>query len=116
MKTTVRHLFPTFLAVVLSVACVTVDAKTGEKVPRGNQKHEFDVVVERAEGLEKGLSRAQVLLMLGSPAEQDPKGNIWVYLPERPAVIVPARALRLEFVDGRLADFGYRAIVLGQRL
>jgi hypothetical protein len=39
-----------------------------------------------------------------------------VYLPERYAILIPARALRLEFKNGVLDDFGYRPIVLGARL
>ena len=104
------------IAAALVCSCVTTDARTGQVIPRGNQKYEFDEVVERAGELRDGLSRAQVLLMLGSPAEKDEGGNVWVYLPERPGVLIPARALRLEFENGRLIDHGYRSIVLGQRL
>jgi outer membrane protein assembly factor BamE (lipoprotein component of BamABCDE complex) len=100
-------------AATLVCSCVTTDARTGETIPRGNQKYE---VVERAEELRNGLSRSQVLLMLGSPAEEDGGRSVWVYLPKRLGVLIPARALRLEFENGRLIDDGYRSIVLGQRL
>ena len=50
------------------------------------------------------------------PAEKSDRGDRWIYLPERPAVLVPSKALQLDFVDDRLESFGYRAIVLGQKL
>jgi hypothetical protein len=34
----------------------------------------------------------------------------------RPAVLMPTRALQLEFKDGGLIQHGYRAIVLGHKL
>ncbi|MFT5289884.1 MAG: outer membrane protein assembly factor BamE (lipoprotein component of BamABCDE complex) [Planctomycetota bacterium] len=97
-------------------SCVGVDPETGEVNPRGNQRFTFAEVKDNAADLRVGLTKIQVILLLGTPAEKDRSTNTWVYLPERPAVIVPGRALRLEFKNGRLADFGYHAIVLGQRL
>lgn len=94
--------------------CVT--ERNGVPVPRGNQRYPFDTVQERAEKLQKGMTKAQVLLLLGSAAEIDEENDLWIYLPERYAILVPARALRLEFKESVLVDFGYRAIVLGARL
>ena len=68
----------------------------------------------RSSDLEKGMTKYQVLLLLGSAAETSGDGDVWVYLPERPAVLVPARALRLQFDDGKLSDWGYRPIILGE--
>ena len=99
-----------------SAACVTRNATTGEAVPRGDQRYPFERVEEAAKGLHVGMPKTQVLLMLGSPAEMDDHGNVWIYLPERYGVVVPARALRLDFQDGNLLEFGYRPILLGQRL
>jgi outer membrane protein assembly factor BamE (lipoprotein component of BamABCDE complex) len=108
------------LAFVLAAAalggCVTQDAKTGEYIPRGNQRYEFSKVEEAAENLRDGMSKAQVLMLLGSPAEKDDDGDTWIYLPERYAILIPARALQLEFKDGVLASHGYRPIVLGAKL
>ena len=53
---------------------------------------------------------------MGSPAEGDETGDEWIYLPERYAILIPAEALRLEFKDRVLVDFGYRPIVLGAQL
>ena len=104
------------LLAVLLAGCVNVDPQTGKTLPRGDQYYEFDVVQRRSEKLELGMSRLAVLMLLGSPAEKSGDDEVWVYLPERPAVLVPARALRLRFEKDRLADFGYRPIVLGQDL
>jgi outer membrane protein assembly factor BamE (lipoprotein component of BamABCDE complex) len=97
-------------------ACVHQNAQTGEMIPRGNQRYPWDKVVELAKGLQKGMSKPQVLMQMGSPAEIDTDDNLWIYLPERYGILVPAQALRLEYKDNVLVDFGYRAIVLGTRL
>jgi outer membrane protein assembly factor BamE (lipoprotein component of BamABCDE complex) len=97
-------------------ACVTYDNETGEYIPRGNQRYEFSKVVKAADELRTGMTKAQVLLLLGSPAEKDEGGDRWIYLPERYAILVPARALQLDFKDSALVEHGYRAIVLGTRL
>jgi len=106
---------PLFLG-VLTTACVTVDAETNEVIPRGDQRYKFETVKNYAENLETGMTKLQVLAAVGSPAEKSEKGDKWVYLPERPAVLIPSKALWLDFVDNRLTEFGYRAIVLGQKL
>ncbi|MHC5211231.1 MAG: hypothetical protein ACYTG2_10980 [Planctomycetota bacterium] len=115
-----RHPFvllaPAVLGLALVTACVNVDPRTGETIPRGDQYYDFDDVTRRAERLELGMSRLGVLMLLGSPAEKSSDEDIWIYLPERPAVLVPARALRLLFDRDRLAEFGYRPIILGQDL
>lgn len=104
------------LGLCIAAACVTENRTTGEAVPRGNQKYPFEKVEKAAEDLEVGMSKTQTLLLLGSPAEMDDSGNVWIYLPERHGILVPARALRLEFRDQVLAEHGFQAIVLGARL
>jgi len=104
------------LAAAGASACVSQNLDTGEMVPRGNQRYPWDKVVELAKHLENGMTKPQVLLLMGSPAEMDPESNLWIYLPERYAILIPAQALRLEYKNDVLVDFGYRAIVLGTRL
>jgi outer membrane protein assembly factor BamE (lipoprotein component of BamABCDE complex) len=123
MKTTQTHcsagsrrLWIALLVLGLSAASVTEDASTGKLVPRGDQKFPFEEVEEAAGDLTVGMSKSQVLFLLGSPAEMSETGNEWVYLPERYAILIPARALHLEFQDGALAEHGFRPIVLGARL
>jgi outer membrane protein assembly factor BamE (lipoprotein component of BamABCDE complex) len=111
-----RGLAAWLLLLGATTACVTENKTTGEMVPRGNQKYPFEQVEKAAERLEPGMEKMQVLLLLGSPAETDESGNVWVYLPERYGVLIPARALRLEFGPQGLVEHGYRPIVLGARL
>jgi len=100
----------------LLAGCVTENSATGEPIPRGNQRYPFAQVEEQAERLAIGMTRSEVLMLLGSAAEMDDGGDVWVWLPERYAVIVPARSLRVRFEEGRVAEFGYRPIVFGAEL
>jgi outer membrane protein assembly factor BamE (lipoprotein component of BamABCDE complex) len=97
-------------------ACVTENTTTGEMVPRGNQRYPWDQVQERAKRLENGMSKGQVLNLMGSPAETDEEDVHWTYLPERHGILVPAKALHLKFVNGVLAEHEYRSIVFGAQL
>ena len=109
-----------FAAVVLAAAtlggCITEDSATGENIPRGQQRYEFSKVEENAERLQDGMTKLQVLLLLGSAAEMTDNGDTWIYLPERYGILIPARALQLEFKNDVLVSHGYRAIVLGTKL
>lgn len=96
--------------------CVTENMDTGEMVPRGQQGMEFSKVEKYAEDLKNGMTKSQVMLLLGSPAEKDDQGDVWIYLPERYGILIPARALRLEFKNLVLVDHGYRPIILGATL
>jgi len=117
MKNTPLRPLALLLACSLSaLACVNVDPETNEIIPRGNQVLKFEEVERGAKQLKVGMSKREVVTLIGSPAEKGTRGDVWIYLPERPAVIVPGRALRLEFKNGRLDSHGYHAIVLGARL
>jgi outer membrane protein assembly factor BamE (lipoprotein component of BamABCDE complex) len=100
----------------LAIACVTENTTTGEMVPRGNQRYEWSKVEKASDRLVVGMSKSQVEYLLGSPAEKDKNGDVWVYLPERYGILIPAKALRLEFRQGLLTDFGFQTIVLGARI
>jgi len=111
-----RRLTGLLVTFCLALACVTQNATTGEVVPRGNQKYPFEKVEKAAEGLALNMGKTEVLLLLGSPAEMAESGDVWIYLPERYGILIPARALRLEFSGQVLADYGFQPIVLGTRL
>ena len=83
---------------------------------RERQTYEYDEVVARAEQLEVGMTHTQVLLLLGHPADKSIDDNIWVYMPPRPALLVPSEALRVEFRIGKLVGYVFRPIVLGEDL
>jgi outer membrane protein assembly factor BamE (lipoprotein component of BamABCDE complex) len=96
--------------------CVTKNTTTGEMVPRGKQRYEWEKVKELAKQLKDGMSKDQVLMLMGSPAEVDKEKDQWVYLPERYGILIPAQALLLQFKDRILIEHSYRAIVLGAQL
>ena len=108
--------FTLLLTLLLLTACVSVDPETGKTIPRGGQRYEFATVERRAARLRNGMTKYEALIMLGSPAQSSDDGNVWTYLPERPAVLIPGRGLRLVFEKGRLTKHGYRAIIFGTRL
>jgi len=99
-----------------AVGCVNVDPQTNEMIPRGEQRYAFEEVQENADRLQEGMTKFDVLLLLGSPAEHEDREQTWIYLPERAAVLIPGRSLKLQFHNGRLAEWGYHAIILGQDL
>ena len=103
------------IALILS-GCVSADPITGKTLPRDGQTYEFATVEKQAEQLKDGMNKYDVLALLGAPAKARENGNVWVYLPERAAVLVPSRSLQLEFKDNILVKHGYSAIVLGQPL
>ncbi len=106
-----------FALLALTLAsCVNVDPNTNKTLPRGNQKYKFATVERRAEQLRDGITKFDALLLLGSPAETSDDGDVWTYLPERPAVLVPTRGLRLEFKNGILVKHGYTTVAFGKAL
>jgi outer membrane protein assembly factor BamE (lipoprotein component of BamABCDE complex) len=104
------------LLVAGASACVTENTTTGEMVPRGGQRYPWEKVKELAKKLKKDMTKTQVMLLMGSPAEIDKEDNQWIYLPERYAILVPAQSLQLDFKGTVLVDFGYRPIVFGAQL
>lgn len=104
------------LCTVALAGCVNVDPETGKTLPRGGQKNEYAYVKERAGQLREGMSQMEVVILLGSPAEASADGNVWIYVPERPAVLVPAQGLRLVFVGDYLKTHEFTTIVFGQPL
>jgi len=114
MKAILKLGFP--LIALLLAGCVHVDPETGKTIPQGNQKNMFADVERQAAQLKNGMTKLEVMVLLGSPAEMNEGDNVWVYLPERPAVLVPSHALRLEFKDGLLISHENIAIILGKTL
>ena len=104
------------LVALIMAGCVNVDPNTGETLPRGKQRYKMATVERHAEQLKTGMTKYETLMLLGAPAESSDDGDVWVYLPEMPAVLVPSRALRLVFEGGMLVKHEYSLIVLGQPL
>ena len=110
------HFLALLAAPLLAPSCVTVDAETNEVIPRGDQRYKFSTVKKYSENLQVGMTKLQVLATVGSPAEKTERGDIWVYLPERPAFLVPSKALKVHFENNAVTEFGFHAIVLGAQL
>ena len=109
-----KHAFVVTALSLFISACTQHDPITGDVIPQGNQRYTFSEVKRRTANLIPGMSRRDVLIRLGSPAHR--AGDDWVYLPERPGVILPAEALRVRFERGRYTNHAYEPIILGERL
>lgn len=120
---------PTFalslLALLPSVAAIPgcrtepVPAYTSDGPPP-NQKHPFDEVMQRTKQLRRGMPRGDVLIRLGSPAEirfaDRRRSETWIYMPGRPAFLVPASALTVHFRDGFYVKHEQTPIIFGERV
>ena len=104
------------LLALMLVGCVNVDPESGKTIPRGGQRYTFATVERHAEQLKEGMTKLDVMLLLGSPAETSDDGDVWMYVPERAAVLVPTRGLRLVFKNNLLESHEPTAIILGQQL
>jgi outer membrane protein assembly factor BamE (lipoprotein component of BamABCDE complex) len=100
---------------VAGAGCRTegVETYTYDGKPQ-NQLYELDAVKQRVARLERGMSKMQVLLTLGSPAKR--QADRWVYLPSRTGTIVPAEALEVRFVNDRYVEHRWQPIVVGERI
>ncbi len=110
----------TLLILVLSLSAVFAgcttrrDVQTGQVLPANDQRYDFEQVTERAAYLQPGMSKGQVLILLGSPARRD--NDLWVYVPERPALLIPAAAMNVRFQSNRYVEHNFSPIVLGERI
>lgn len=116
MTSTTRALmtFSTAVLLVIGTACVQRDPRTGRTLPAGDQRYTYQDVKGRASELVPGMSRRDVLVLLGSPAHR--AGDDWVYLPERSGLLLPADAMRVRFQRGRYTEHQFEPIILGERL
>jgi len=110
-----RRLVSACILVLISICminCVERDPQTGEVIPQGDQRFPYATVKERAERLAPGMSRTQVMILLGSPARRD--GDDWVYRDDRDGILIPAEAMRVTFDRGRYVSHKTEPIILGQ--
>ncbi len=97
------------------VGCTGDQALTAEQArATASQKYDYDYVKRQAKQLQPGLSKAEVLILLGSPAQRE--AARWIYLPKRSGLIVPAEALVVRFLNGRYDSHATEPTVLGERL
>ena len=76
-----------------------------------NQKYSYNEVKKRVKKLQPGMPRSQVMIELGSPAEN--RGNLWLYHSGQPGFF--GSALHVVFQNGVYVSHEYKSIVLGQK-
>jgi outer membrane protein assembly factor BamE (lipoprotein component of BamABCDE complex) len=77
------------------------------------QKYEFKEVKRRVKELRPGMTRTEVLIALGSPAEV--RGDTWVYLPDETGYIIPTELLEVRFRGAGYVAHEFKAVVFGRR-
>ena len=78
------------------------------------QKYDYQTVRERAKQLRPGMSKLEVVLLLGSPAQKEP--TVWRYMQKRDGLLLPSEALHVHFQGNAVVDHKYVPIILGERL
>lgn len=98
-----------------SLGCRTeaMDLNTYEQ---GNpyQRYSFAEVKQRAATIRAGMPRLEVLVRLGSPAEN--RGDTWLYFPERPNLLLPDEYLEVKFDGDVYVAHRFLPILLGERV
>jgi outer membrane protein assembly factor BamE (lipoprotein component of BamABCDE complex) len=100
------------LIVFLLVGCVERDAENGRLWSLRNQQYPLKEVKKNLPHLQVGMTKVRVSFLLGSPAESSDEK--WLYLSERPALLVPGEALMLEFDSGRYLRHKFIPVLLGE--
>ena len=78
------------------------------------QRYTLDAVRARLDRLRPGMQKFEVMIALGSPAQQT--NSQWVYLPERTGLLIPSSALVIDFERGLYISHRFQSIVLGERM
>ncbi|NUQ50624.1 MAG: 50S ribosomal protein L3, partial [Phycisphaerae bacterium] len=78
------------------------------------QRYAYDEVKQRLRSLRPGMPRYEVLVRLGSPAEN--RGDTWLYLPEEPRFLIPGDFLEVKFDGDFYVSHRFRPIVLGEKV
>ena len=79
---------------------------------RFNQRFDYNEVRRLSRQLQVGMTRIQVMAILGSPARSTPSS--WIYMPKRQAVWIPAEAMIVDFNLGTYTGHRFRPIVAGE--
>jgi outer membrane protein assembly factor BamE (lipoprotein component of BamABCDE complex) len=78
------------------------------------QRYSYDEVKQRLRSVKPGMPRYEVLVRLGSPAEN--RGDTWLYLPEQPRFLIPGDFLEVKFDGDLYVSHRFRPIVLGEKV
>jgi outer membrane protein assembly factor BamE (lipoprotein component of BamABCDE complex) len=112
-KMSINRLMASIFVFVLALT-VGCSANKYEPSPISNQKYSLDKVNKNIEKVQPGMSKLEVLAILGSPAVRET--DSWQYLPERGGYVVPTKALHVEFENSRVVGHRYVPIVLGGQI
>lgn len=77
------------------------------------QKYDFQEVKRRVKGLRPGMSKSEVFIHLGSPAEDH--GSTWVYLPDETGYVLPTELLEVRFEGRMYVSHEFRPVIFGRR-
>lgn len=116
----IRHALELILALVIAAfvsgvcGCAVDEASTTDAGAIYQQKYDMEYVRGQLDRLQPGMGKAEVVILLGSPAEE--QASKWIYRPNRSALIVPAEALVVRFEQGRYVSHRFEPIILGERL
>ena len=106
--------FTVVLGASATAGCTTTDDGLSREVAAtAYQKHGYDEVKRRAKNLRAGMTKYDVLVLLGSPARKE--YDRWEYQPKQSALIVPAEAMIVRFEGNRYVRHDFAPIVLGEQ-
>lgn len=115
LKSVIAGFVVAVLVSLAAVGCAADEALTADQAQAtASQKYDFEYVKRQSSQLEPGMSKAEVLILLGSPAQRE--AAKWVYLPTRSGLLVPAEAMVVRFIEGRYDSHRFEPIVLGERV
>ena len=79
-----------------------------------NQRYALKDVKKRLKDVEPGMTKMEVMIHLGSPAQIS--RNTWIYMPSRSGILLPSQALHVNFVNGVYVSHETKAIILGEQI
>jgi len=103
------------LGLLMTAGCQTqgVETETYAGKP-AKQRYPLSEVEDRLDELRPGMAKVEVLLVLGSPAIEEP--DHWIYLPSRTGTVIPAEAIRVDFRSGTYTGWKKQPIIFGERV
>lgn len=98
-----------------SAGCRT-EAMDPHYYEQGNpyQRYSLEEVKQRMVSIKPGMPRLEVLVRLGSPAEN--RGDTWLYLPDKPNFLIPGEYLEVRFAGDVYVSHRLRPILFGERV
>jgi outer membrane protein assembly factor BamE (lipoprotein component of BamABCDE complex) len=94
--------------------CNTYEKNSGKYWDLRNQRYFYEEVKSRLDQLHKGMTKMDVAVTVGSPAKT--YENMWIYLPDRPAIYVPGEAIVIEFEGNLYIRHRKTLVLLGETI